>query len=519
MKLRLVAAFLLSPFAVQFAGAQNSFWASTNGPGASYDVRSLAVDSAGVVFAGTWTDGSIWKTTNDGGTWIKCDTLANPGPILWISVNSMNYLFASAYGKGMYRSTDGGATWAQKDSGLIGLNVRTSLVDKSGNVWVANEQGLFRSTNNGDSWSMRLSGDFYNVFLDSSAAIETEDAVLLYRSTDQGTSWATNSFSGYSFLGVHPDGSYIAGSITSQIFRSTDLGATWTDLHTGVSWNGGSWAATFDRRGDIFYSRSGSTGAILASIDTGRTWKIVNNGLPSALVLPLLVHPKGYVYVGTAGTGVYRTRYTIDSSMTPSAYVQPESLNFGNVKITIADSLPITILNAGLRDSLRVGPVSSTNSRFTIRMQGTVVPPNGSITTSVIYLPTAVTTDTGTMLISTNDPHSPSSHVSVSGKGTPLTGISGGTRDQAPSELVLNQNYPNPFNPSTVIRYGLPTRSHVMLTVFNTLGQQVATLVNENEGAGYHEARFDGSSLASGVYFYRLRAGDFVESRKFVLLR
>jgi hypothetical protein len=86
-------------------------------------------------------------------------------------------------------------------------------------------------------------------------------------------------------------------------------------------------------------------------------------------------------------------------------------------------------------------------------------------------------------------------------------------------EFELLQNYPNPFNPSTTIRYALPQRSHVTLTVFNTLGQQVATLVNDSREAGYHDVRFDSSGLASGVYFYRLRAGDYVGTKRLLLLR
>ena len=87
-----------------------------------------------------------------------------------------------------------------------------------------------------------------------------------------------------------------------------------------------------------------------------------------------------------------------------------------------------------------------------------------------------------------------------------------------PVSFSLDQNYPNPFNPTTTIRYALPAMSYVTLSVFNALGQQVATLVNDTQDAGYHEVRFDGGSLASGVYFYRLKTGDFTQTRKMLLL-
>ena len=88
-----------------------------------------------------------------------------------------------------------------------------------------------------------------------------------------------------------------------------------------------------------------------------------------------------------------------------------------------------------------------------------------------------------------------------------------------PLSFRLDQNYPNPFNPSTTIRYGLPHASPVTLKVYDMLGRQVSVLVNERRDAGVHEVKFDGSNLASGVYFYRMQAGSFVETRKLVLLR
>lgn len=90
---------------------------------------------------------------------------------------------------------------------------------------------------------------------------------------------------------------------------------------------------------------------------------------------------------------------------------------------------------------------------------------------------------------------------------------------EIPAQYVLEQNYPNPFNPSTMIRYGLPDRSQVRLAVFNTLGQQVALLQNGEQEAGYHEVMFDASGLSSGVYFYRLTAGDFLQTSKLQVVR
>jgi hypothetical protein len=88
-----------------------------------------------------------------------------------------------------------------------------------------------------------------------------------------------------------------------------------------------------------------------------------------------------------------------------------------------------------------------------------------------------------------------------------------------PDGYVLEQNYPNPFNPSTEIKFGLPVSSNVSLRVFNSLGEEVALLVDEYLGAGTHTYRFDASELSSGIYFYTLATGNFTQTRKMILIK
>ena len=98
--------------------------------------------------------------------------------------------------------------------------------------------------------------------------------------------------------------------------------------------------------------------------------------------------------------------------------------------------------------------------------------------------------------------------------------------DEIPNQFILFQNYPNPFNPSTTIKYSIPVETlnatslqHVVLKVYDILGSEVVTLVNEEKIPGEYEVKFNASSLPSGVYFYRLQSGSFSQTRKFVLMK
>ncbi|HSR16796.1 MAG TPA: T9SS type A sorting domain-containing protein [Ignavibacteriaceae bacterium] len=101
---------------------------------------------------------------------------------------------------------------------------------------------------------------------------------------------------------------------------------------------------------------------------------------------------------------------------------------------------------------------------------------------------------------------------------SPLTAAEG-IKNELPTDYALYQNYPNPFNPTTIISYQLPVTGFVTLKVYDLLGREVATLVNKQESAGTYEHSFNASSLSSGIYIYKMQAGNFISTRKLMLIK
>jgi hypothetical protein len=93
------------------------------------------------------------------------------------------------------------------------------------------------------------------------------------------------------------------------------------------------------------------------------------------------------------------------------------------------------------------------------------------------------------------------------------------SHEGVPKEFMLEQNFPNPFNPSTTIHIELPHASRVILSVYNVLGQEVLTLIDEEKPAGIFDVRFSASNLSSGTYLYRLRAGEYVSTKRMLVLK
>ncbi len=166
---------------------------------------------------------------------------------------------------------------------------------------------------------------------------------------------------------------------------------------------------------------------------------------------------------------------------------------------------------------------------------GTV--PNSSQSTQPIYIPGPQVIGSGCVLraTSTNHLHFATAGQSAVGgahgannilyagfwhmQASMTTGVEVNEETSLQISFELHQNYPNPFNPTTTISYEIPVSSNVELSIYSITEQKVETLVAEQQSSGYHEIEWDASSLASGVYFYRIRADGFEQMRKLILIK
>ena len=358
----------------------------------------------------------------------------------------------------------------------------------------------------------------------------------LFLSSDKGASW-THVTNGFPDSGkvtfIKPFGTTLFAGVEhwGNFFYSTDNGHHWQ--FTGGVIN----VVGFDSRGSKLFAASNSDG-ILVSSDSGGIWTFVGNGLPNNDVSSMMADSRN-IFVGTGVHGIFIS--TDDGGSWNPANNNP---TFGNI-------WSFAIIGSNIFAGSYSGGVyraNSSGSNWTLSDSG-ITNPNvlrliaaGTNLFAICAYSLSygggifVSTDTGNSWHSANSGLERESVWSLAVMGSELYAgtikrgvwkrplsevISGVMHDifNAPRVYSLLQNYPNPFNPTTTIRYGLPQRSIVILSVYNTLGQEVATLVNETQGAGYHDVRFDGGGLASGVYLYRLRAGAYSETKRCLLIR
>ena len=380
------------------------------------------------------------------------------------------------------------AQWTQLATSFQTVTVPSIVTDGTRLFTYAAFQGCFVSTDDGGTWIPRNTGlnvgSVIGIVLygDTLWAYGGSSLQKLARTDTMWTAVSTPVNSACVFASGPV---ILIGSNVPQIRRSTDFGGTWNQVNLG----GSTLVQSFGTgTGAIF---AGTDGDVWRSTDDGASWtRVFQSG--ATQVLGFHSHSSG-IYAGQTASALRST----NNGLTWTA--AGTGLASGTITRSITSSgttLFAATATAGVFTSTNAGSSWTTaNVGLTpVGMYSVVVHANnvfaGALNAGIWKRPVSQFTSVEVI---------PGSEI--------------------PESFSLGQNYPNPFNPSTTIRYGLPSRSPVTLTVFNALGQKVALLQNGEQDAGYHDVKFDGNNLPSGVYFYRLRAGDFVETKRFLLLR
>lgn len=377
------------------------------------------------------------------------------------AANSKGHLFAGTWG--VLRSEDNGDNWILVELPNETWEVNSIAINSNDDIFATTYGGkLYRSTNDGNNWT-QLHTDSTHI---SFNCIDINSSGAIFIGTDNGVLRSINN--GYNLektgwnnsvdnLAISPGDDIF---ITSYgVYRSIDNGDNWTETSSGLT-NTGVNDFAFNSLGHILVGTAADNGGVFTSTDNGDNWTITGYSFQSetdSVVIALAINSTDDIFIGTFGIGVVC------------------SMDNGN---------SWTEINSGFPRDQYFGYYPIVQS-FIFNTEGYIL---AGTSNGIFRSEQIVTTSTE-------------------------------ADDYIPKSFLLEQNFPNPFNPSTIIKFTLSKTEYVNIEVFNALGQKIKTLLNKHMIAGHHEVEFTAGNLSSGIYFYRIEAGEFQEVKKMVLLK
>ncbi|AFH48851.1 Hypothetical protein IALB_1140 [Ignavibacterium album JCM 16511] len=481
------------------------------------------------------------------------------GPIDVEKFNTNNVYYGS--GNKIYRSTDRGETFTQMGTNIPGASSVKSVTlkdDAPGTMVVAVESSpndkIYKTTDYGQTWTLtndegQMSYFGIPVTQDPSHpdTLFTMIGVNFKMSTDFGSTWTTISSNfGPSNapcdIEVFPDTNIILiGDNGTGIFRSTNYGLSWTQVFS-TSGEIPTIAVDFTNPGIAWATKWGGGGGFLKSTDYGLTW-VAQPSFAGVNMWGVHTNPNdgNEVFAGCYSCGsTWRTKnggstwlqipissshYQVYITDSMSVYAAQSS---GLYKLTSPFFIPVELesfIAHVIENKVYLEWITATelnNSGFEIQHSTdnqsynkvAFVPGFGTTTEKHNYSYTVENLTKGIHYFRLKQ-------IDYDGTETLTNAVEISIENYFIKDFSLEQNYPNPFNPVTNIKYAIPSGQLVQLKVFDLLGNEVATLVNQYQDAGSYQVKFESDkyNLPSGIYIYKLQTGDFISTRKLSLIK
>ena len=532
----------------KFDGTNWTTYDTTNHSLPNNFVNSIAICQSGTKWIGSGNalvkyDGANWTTykTSDFGlpnnsvTSIAIDVNSNK----WIGTSCHDIIskFDSIYIEGNTLIKLNEPNWTTYTIGLLDNSVSSIAIDGNGTKWIGTNNGgltKFDGINWTTNWTTYIPGDSYvtSITIDGS-----------------GNKWIGTWGSGFAKFDGTKWKIFTICNMGINVFYSNRISSI------AIDGNNTLWIGTCGY--NIYYPLPGNYyyGGLINFNEIN--WSVYRSRLPNDYVTSVAIDLSGNKWIGTDKglvkfDGTNWTTYNTSNSRLPNNYVSSIAID-GNDTLWIGTD-PYGNLSPYVGGGLAKFHDTTWTTYDTLNSKL----PHNAITTIAIdrsgnkwigtkYLMNGAYTLTGGGLVkfdgtnwttyTTSNSGLPDNFVhsiTIDGSGNKWIGTNGGLAvykeggvvsvKEMPSKIIpkaftLFQNYPNPFNPSTSISFNLPSRSYVSLKVFDILGREVATLVSEMLFAGEHSRQWNASNMSSGIYFYRMQAGSFVETKKLVLLR
>jgi photosystem II stability/assembly factor-like uncharacterized protein len=527
-----------------------------SGPASTFIWYSMDKVGSTMVLCGDF--GVVAKSTNNGSTWSSNSFLLNTNILFDMALApGTDNLFAvgrqySVGTRQVFYSTNYGTNWATKDLGIdmnassicmvnsqigyiSGTNCQVLKTTDGGVNWFAVTQptsgtndiytidfvdentgwafinfsavaggSIFKTTNGGTSWTQQGSNISYSIY--SADMVDANIGYLsvnssgqpIFKTNNGGTNWfsVTTPLTGNikSVKAVDANTVYIgAGFGTVRMAKTTNGGTNWTPIILPVSFD----VSSIDfMDADTGYVSGNATTVVCRTTNGGSSWTFENLHLPTLVGVKVLPNDIAFA-LGTYGSIL---RYDLHGFVPVELVSFTSSLSGNDVLLKWNTS---TELNNQGFEIERASILGQWEKIGFVAGSGTTSEPrsysfaDNDLNTGKYYYRLRQIDYDGTY------EYSDAIEVDVT----------------VPFDFALEQNYPNPFNPTTKIKYSVPNDGLVNIAVYNVLGEKVADLVNTFQKTGNHEINFDATELASGLYLYRMDAGQFVSVKKMLLLK